>query len=83
MCSQGVTWDVWIAMGVHLGCYVGCVDSDGCVLRVLRGMCGSPWVCSQGVTWDVWIAMGVHFGCYVGCVDNHGCVLRVLRGMCG
>ena len=26
MCSQGVTWDVWIAMGVHFGCYMGCVD---------------------------------------------------------
>ena len=27
--------DVWIAMGVHLGCYEGCVDSHGCTLRVL------------------------------------------------
>ena len=48
MCSQGVTRDVWIAMGVHLGRYVGCSDnhvctlrdSHGCTLRVLLGMCG-------------------------------------------
>ena len=33
-------WDVWIAMGVHLGCYEGCVNSHGCTLRVLCGMCG-------------------------------------------
>ena len=33
-------WDVWIAMGVHLGRYVECVDSHGCTLRVLCGMCG-------------------------------------------
>ena len=71
-------------MGVLAGCYVGCVDSHGCpLIKVLRRMCGSPWVCSQGVTWDVWIAMGVFSGCYMGCVDSHGCVLRVLHGMCG
>jgi hypothetical protein len=37
------TRDVWIdtCMGVHLlRCYEGCVDSHGCVQRVLPGMCG-------------------------------------------
>ena len=71
MCSQGVTRDVWIAMGVHLGCYVGCVDSHGCTLRDSHG-------CT--LRRDVWIAMGVFSGCYKGCVDSHGCTLR---GMCG
>ena len=55
-------------MGVHLGCYKGCVDSHGCTLRVLCGMC---------------IAMGVHLGCYEGCVDSHGCTLNALCGMFG
>ena len=41
------------AMSVFSGCYEGCVDSHGCVLRVLRGVYVKPWVCSQGVTSDV------------------------------
>ena len=44
-------WDVWIAMSVHLGRYVGCVDSHGCTLRDSHG-------CT--LRRDVWIAMCVH-----------------------
>ena len=51
MDSHGCTMDV----------LSGCLE--GCVLRVLGGMCGLSWICSQGVRRDVWIAMDVLSGC--------------------
>ena len=44
------------------------MDSHGCVLSVLGGMCGLLFTCMK---------------CLEGCVDSHGCSLRLLGALCG
>ena len=39
------------------------MQSYGCAMGVLRGVCAKLWVCAGGVEGSVCIAMGVRWGC--------------------
>ena len=56
------------------------MDSHGCALRVLGGMCGLPFKCSKGVRRNVCIDMDVPW-MYSHSVRKD-VFSRVLRGMC-